>query len=173
MKFLYILLLSFCCVGVNAQRIQKQIINSNGTTYTSSGVSLRTSVGEPIVGSFENAAVTTLSQGFFTGSKKRVVVVDPPVQSIPDGFSIYPNAVKDVLFVRGNLVFAKQMQFFDVTGNRLLAQNLDNGGIILVQSLPANSIVQNSILDEGTIISTSGCTDPGFKISMNGYFIDK
>ena len=137
MKLIYILFFSFVCVSVNAQQIQKKIINAAGTTYSSNGVTLRTSVGEAIVGSFENTTVTTLSQGFFTGSKKITTVIDPPVQPIPDGYSIYPNPVKDILFVRGNLVFAKQIQFFDVTGHRLFAQNLDNGGAVSVQSLPA------------------------------------
>lgn len=135
MKLLLSLLLSFLCIVINAQQIQKKIINTAGATYNASGTTLRVSVGEPIVGNLGNPS-TTLSQGFLTGFS-RLIIIDPPTQPIPPGYSIYPNPVKNILYIRGDLSVVKDIHFFDITGRRLFAQRITAGGIVQIQHLPA------------------------------------
>ncbi|MFT3908549.1 MAG: T9SS type A sorting domain-containing protein [Ferruginibacter sp.] len=154
MKQIYPLLLLLFCSTAKAQSIERKIINATGTTYNAGGITLKTSVGEPIVGSFSstvgNTTSTTLSQGFFTGFSRTTVVVPPPppppvvtppptdpagpIDSIT--VRVYPNPVNDMLNIKGDLTNAKQVQFFDIAGHRISTYDITTSSI-QVKNLPA------------------------------------
>jgi hypothetical protein len=171
MKLIQLLLLCFICTTVRAQSIERKIVNTTGTRYNSTGVSLKISIGEPIVGRFENATITAvdttistiLSQGFFTGLIRKtvpvsavppvVVPVDTVLQLPPAGYSIYPNPVKDVLFIKGNLVFIDKIQFIDITGHRLFTLTPGPGGAVPVHTLPPGSYITQLTNKSGDVLN--------------------
>lgn len=169
MKLIRLIFLCFFCATSHSQSLERKIINTSGTRYNATGVSLKVSVGEPIVGRFENVTITTadtttrtiLSQGFFTGLIRKTVPVPPVVpvpvdtvvQAIPGGYSIYPNPVKDILFIKGNLVFIDQIQFFDIAGHRLFTLKPGPGGAVPVHTLPPGSYIAKLSNRSGEVVN--------------------
>ncbi len=153
----------------HAQTIERKIINTAGTSYNTTGVRLKVSVGEPIIGNFTKATssdtVSILSQGFFTGFIRKAIVTPPPppptpvdsvdtvVQHIPDGYSIYPNPVKDILFIKGDLVFIRQAEFFDIAGHRLYTQKPGQGGDLPLRNLSSGFYIVKLINTSGEIVN--------------------
>ena len=123
MKIFTTLLLLSASSIVFAQQTERKITNTCGETYSSGNVRLKVSVGEPIVGTHYNTSAT-LSQGFFQ-SKPVPVVIPPPAA----GYSFYPNPLKDVLQIKGDITKIKQLQLYDATGKIIATLPVTNNSI--------------------------------------------
>lgn len=149
----YLLILSFILAGTiaDSQSIQKKIVNASGKTYNANGIRLRMSVGEPVVGNHDNTTCTVLSQGFFNGYAKKKVIIDSAMTA--PGFSIYPNPVKDRLYIVCDNMLAKHVQFFDMLGHRLLTQTIASDHSVQTQQLPPGIYFGRLLNDKGAVLN--------------------
>lgn len=123
---------------------ERKIVGTCGETYSTAQVKLKVSVGEPIVGT-HNTTEATLSQGFFQAKPPRVIV--PP----PVGFSFYPNPLKDVLQIKGDITKLKLLQVYDATGKIILQQAV-TGSNINLKDLTAGVYTARLTGDNNTIV---------------------
>ncbi len=151
MKLIFLPVLCCSIITTNAQQLRRPTINAVGNIYNSANFGIRISSGEPVVGDFSQNGSTALSQGFFTGFSK-VNITDPVDSSVSDQIVIYPNPVKDMLFFKGNLSQAKQIQVFNITGHCLFARDLTNG-MLQVKDLPKGFYVLKLMHLSGKLIA--------------------
>ena len=137
------LLLAAACVF--AQQPAKKIINACGESYAASGVKLKVSVGEPLVGMHSNTSAS-LSQGFFQ-SKPAPVVIPAPLT----GYSFYPNPFKDGLQIKGDVTKVKQLQVCDAAG-RIVLNLAVTGSNINIKGLNAGMYTARLVGENNTVI---------------------
>ena len=107
-----------------AQSPVKRIINNCGNTYVASGMRLRVSVGEPIVGMHSNTTAS-LAQGFLTGKPAAVIIPEVPVT----GYTLYPNPFTYALLIKGDVSKVKQLQLTDAAGRNLAMVAVQNATV--------------------------------------------
>jgi hypothetical protein len=139
---LFLLSLSSLAFAQNAER---KITNTCGETYSAGGMGLKISVGEPIVGMLSTTG-GSISQGFF--HSKPSPVAAPP---LTNGYSFYPNPLKDVLQVKGDITKIKQLQLYDATGKIILTQAV-TGSTVNIKGLTAGVYTARLIDGNSTII---------------------
>lgn len=124
---------------------ERKIVNTCGESYSTPQVKLKVSVGEPVVGN-HSTTEASLSQGFFH-SKPAAVIIPAPVA----GYSFYPNPLKDVLQVKGDVTKIKQVQLYDATGKIILIQAV-TGNIINIKGLTAGIYTARLIDNNGAVV---------------------
>jgi Secretion system C-terminal sorting domain len=110
----------FLPILISAQNTSPNVINSAGSTISSSGYSVSYSVAEPITSTFVNNT-NTLSQGFLQPeiNIRRVAVVEVNGET----FSIYPNPTNGLIITKTNIkdvsfeVFAQNGQLVGIYSN--------------------------------------------------------
>jgi len=142
--FTTLLLLSLSSLSF-AQQAERKIANTCGETYSSGGIKLKVSVGEPIVGMMSTTEAS-LSQGFFQGKPMPIVVPPPAV-----GYSFYPNPVKDALQIKGDITKIKQLQLYDATG-KIIATLAVTSNSLFIKGLAAGVYTARLIGDKNAII---------------------
>lgn len=113
----------------NAQTIERQIINSMGTMLSSSGLSMKTSIGEPVVGKIGNGH-TMLSQGFYTGSYEIIFSSSPMIQQNTN-ITLYPNPADNIIFLEGDLSKIFSVEIFNSLGMKIFSEQLNSSQIDL------------------------------------------
>ncbi len=112
-----------------AQTIERKIINSGGNTFSNSGIVMKTSVGEPLIGKKGNTT-TMLAQGFYTGAFQYVFSsVTVPEQKIVIG--LYPNPTDNIIFLKGDLTKVKTVEIFNSLGLKIISEQLTSDHIDL------------------------------------------
>ncbi len=142
--FTTLLLLSLSPLAF-AQQAERKIANTCGETYSAGGIRLKISVGEPIVGILSTTDAS-LSQGFFQ-SKPAPIVVPPPGV----GYSFYPNPVKEVLQIKGDITKVKQLQLYDATGKIIATLSITSNSLF-VKGLATGVYTARLIGDKNGII---------------------
>jgi Secretion system C-terminal sorting domain len=145
MKIFTTLLLLYVSGVAHAQQPERKLVNTCGETYSNQQVKLKVSVGEPVVGMLSTTS-GSLSQGFLQ-SKPAAVVVPPPVE----GYSFYPNPVKEAVQVKGDITKVKQLQVYDAAGKIITTLPVTASSIQL-NGLAAGVYTGRLIGDNGTII---------------------
>jgi Secretion system C-terminal sorting domain len=112
-KHLYTLLLSFWCIAALAQ--PHDVVSASGASFSNSSGYLSYTIGECISGTLSSATLT-ITQGFLqTGLPKSTRGV--PVISLPEiEISVFPNPVKDQLFLHTGDPQGLYYLLFDVKG---------------------------------------------------------
>lgn len=126
-------------------QMERKIVNTCGGSYNTTQVKLKVSVGEPVVGN-HSTTEASLSQGFFQ-SKPVAVIVPVPTA----GYSFYPNPLRDVLQVKGDITKIKQVQLYDATGKIIWVQAA-TGSAINIKGLTAGIYTARLIDNKGAVI---------------------
>ena len=112
-----------------AQTIERKIINSGGNTFSNSGIVMKTSIGEPLIGK-RGTTTTMLSQGFYTGAFEYIFSsVTVPEQKITIG--LYPNPADNIIFLKGDLTQVERVEIFNSLGLKIMSEQLTSDNIDL------------------------------------------
>jgi hypothetical protein len=145
MKIFTTLLLLSVSSFVIAQQTERKIANTCGETYSAGGITLKVSVGEPVVGMLSTTSAS-LSQGFFQGKPAPIVVPPPAV-----GYSFYPNPVREALQIKGDITKIKQLQLYDATG-KIIATLPVTSNSLYIKGLAAGVYTARLIGNKSAII---------------------
>ncbi|WP_462247601.1 T9SS type A sorting domain-containing protein [Ekhidna sp.] len=125
-------LVIFALLLMAFQGKSQSVVSSSGANYSTTQTNLDFTIGEAVVGSFEN-----INQGFH-----QVTVLDDPLSINKDlnlDIIIYPNPTIDKLNVQSLATSKLTYQLFDLSGKRLNSGRLDE----------KNNSIDVSNLDEG------------------------
>lgn len=68
-------------------------------------------------------------------------------------FEIWPNPASQILHVRTDVAAAEEVRIFDIQGNRLLMQNIQQETTVNISGLPAGSYIVQLIMADGSFIT--------------------
>ena len=112
-KQLFILLLSFWCIGALAQ--PHEVVSASGASFQNSSGYLSFTIGECITSTLTSSSAI-LTQGFHQTRLQSGV----PVLSLPDiQMSVFPNPVKDLLILQIEVPQGFDYLLYDVRGGLL------------------------------------------------------
>lgn len=150
-KVFFFLFITFTLSDCFAQSMERKIINSNGSVMTASGITMKTSLGEPVVGK-KGTTTSMISQGFYTGSF--VYVVNGIPNSPNNSISIFPNPASDRIYFNGNINAVNSAEVFNTFGMKIFSGTINSNSIELSQ-LAAGIYFINLLDTNHKIISSS------------------
>ena len=141
----YLLLLT--CVSLSAQSVDKSVISTIGNAYTSQTVSVSYNAGELIIGNLtsEDGAIQ-LGSGYYPSLN--LITLDVDIPELKFGFNLYPNPVRDALYIEHPTLNEFIVSIHDIKGRLLFEQ------LLLVQKP-----IPTSNLSFGTYIVSVKSTD--------------
>jgi hypothetical protein len=123
MKILSPVALCFIISLGQAQTLKKQIINCDGNATNANSITLRSSVGEPVVGKVGNKTMM-LSQGFYTGSFQVINTAVNELANNNSSFSFYPNPTFDVVNFNNENLQATFIEVNNLLGQQIISQSI-------------------------------------------------
>ncbi len=133
MKNLFLAILIFSVpLGLKAQQLERTVINSCGNSSNANGITLRTSIGEPIITKKGNAK-TMLSQGFYTGSFQIISNDNAMLFTEQNSSYTYPNPTNSWIYFKS-----------PTANNHIEVVNV-LGQVVLRQPVTANSVNLESL----------------------------
>ncbi len=127
MKKIFTLILSLALLQAFGQTpaIVMQVVSSAGGTYSTTGLSVDWTLGEPVIGTVTGTGLM-LTQGFQQGNLLGTdIPVDPDLSSI--SFKMFPNPAISKVYLKVDNKEAKGnflVEVFDITGRKMLIQDL-------------------------------------------------
>lgn len=142
MKKFFTLIFSIALMQSFGQSIPMQVVASAGGNYSSTSISISWTLGEPVISTLANSTNTLiLTQGFQQGNLFSTNVTEEEITTLD--LKMYPNpAIYNVNFVVTNPE-AKgdfMVEVFDVTGRKILNENLGQFNDQNVKTLPVSSL---------------------------------
>ncbi|MAZ28774.1 MAG: hypothetical protein CL868_17070 [Cytophagaceae bacterium] len=124
-KNLFILILLFSASNIAAQSIERHTFSSGGGELASSSTTLSFTIGEPIVGNISSGG-PILGQGFWAGAAAGETLDVNTLKKDLNGIAVFPNPVKDVLFLKFQGINNLSAQVIDINGRTLLRKDLND-----------------------------------------------
>jgi hypothetical protein len=120
--FICILFLVFSCNIVQGQSLSPEVIGSTGDFYTSPAGSVSFTIGETVVETF-NSGSNYLTQGF---QQPFMLVTAIPETSVENSMFVYPNPVKNNLFLDFNNMEAGayHIAIYDASGKKIMDKQI-------------------------------------------------
>jgi hypothetical protein len=136
---------------VQAQSIERKVINAMGTTYHTTALTLKTSVGEPIVG--RRGSGMGLSQGFFTSHNATKTATAVSDLSGDIKVTISPNPAKDMIYTVGPANESLSVQILNMLGQTVVERSAITGAHSVAELASGMYIVQ--IYDQNNLLVQS------------------
>ncbi|HCM77149.1 MAG TPA: hypothetical protein DIS90_12250 [Cytophagales bacterium] len=119
MKVLCSVFLCLCGYSIIAQSLPAQVISTSGDNFMKTNGSLEWTLGEIMIESYSRP-VGFLTQGFQQPSKVTITNIE---RDIENGIAVYPNPVREVLFVKITEAGTYTIELFNLLGQRVVNEN--------------------------------------------------
>jgi hypothetical protein len=103
---------------LHAQSLTPHIVGSAGAFFESPNGSLSWTIGEPLTATYKN--VNYLTQGFH---QPTTITVTGSHLEEDEALAVYPNPVRDILYVQASRAAGYQIELFNMQGQRLVDQH--------------------------------------------------
>ncbi len=155
MKY-FLTLISF--VSLSAQSVEKSVISAIGNSYSGQNFSVSYNAGELVIGSqaSEDGSIQ-LGSGYYPSLN--LITLDVDIPELKFGFNLYPNPVRDALYIEHPTLSEFIVSIHDI-----------NGRLVYEQLSQVKKPISTSILSLGTYIVSVKTTD---KQRINSYKIIK
>ena len=111
--------LLLCASHIHAQSLPAQVISTSGDNFMMTNGSLEWTLGEIMIESYSRP-VGFLTQGFQQPSKVTITNIE---RDIENGIAVYPNPVREVLFVKITEAGTYTIELFNLLGQRVVNEN--------------------------------------------------
>ena len=140
-------LLLLTCVSLSAQSVEKSVISAIGNSYSGPNFSVSYNTGELVIGSqsSEDGSIQ-LGSGYYPSLNLITLDIDIPVLKF--GFNLYPNPVRDALYIEHPTLSEFIVSIHDI-----------NGRLVYEQLSQVQKPISTSNLSLGTYIVSVKTTD--------------
>ena len=144
MKY-FLTLISF--VSLSAQSVEKSVISAIGSSYSGQNFSVSYNAGELSIGSqaSEDGSIQ-LGSGYYPSLN--LITLDVDIPELKFGFNLYPNPVRDALYIEHPTLSEFIVSIHDI-----------NGRLVYEQLSQVKKPISTSILSLGTYIVSVKTTD--------------
>ena len=151
-------LLLLTCVSLSAQSVEKNVISAIGNSYSGQNFSVSYNAGELVIGSqaSEDGSIQ-LGSGYYPSLN--LITLDVDIPELKFGFNLYPNPVRDALYIEHPTLSEFIVSIHDI-----------NGRLVYEQLSQVKKPISTSILSLGTYIVSVKTTD---NQRLNSYKIIK
>ncbi len=144
MKY-FLTLISF--VSLSAQSVEKSVISAIGSSYSGQNFSVSYNAGELLIGSqaSEDGSIQ-LGSGYYPSLN--LITLDVDIPELKFGFNLYPNPVRDALYIEHPTLSEFIVSIHDI-----------NGRLVYEQLSQVKKPISTSILSLGTYIVSVKTSD--------------
>ena len=144
MKY-FLTLISF--VSLSAQSVEKSVISAIGNSYSGQNFSVSYNAGELVIGSqaSEDGSIQ-LGSGYYPSLN--LITLDVDIPELKFGFNLYPNPVRDALYIEHPTLSEFIVSIHDI-----------NGRLVYEQLSQVKKPISTSNLSLGTYIVSVKTTD--------------
>ena len=144
MKY-FLTLISF--VSLSAQSVEKSVISAIGNSYSGQNFSVSYNAGELVIGSqaSEDGSIQ-LGSGYYPSLN--LITLDVNIPELKFGFNLYPNPVRDALYIEHPTLSEFIVSIHDI-----------NGRLVYEQLSQVKKPISTSNLSLGTYIVSVKTTD--------------
>ena len=140
-------LLLLTCVSLSAQSVEKSVISAIGNSYSGQNFSVSYNAGELVIGSqsSEDGSIQ-LGSGYYPSLN--LITLDVNIPELKFGFNLYPNPVRDALYIEHPTLSEFIVSIHDI-----------NGRLVYEQLSQVKKPISTSNLSLGTYIVSVKTTD--------------
>lgn len=140
-------LLLLTCVSLSAQSVEKSVISAIGNSYSGPNFSVSYNTGELVIGSqsSEDGSIQ-LGSGYYPSLN--LITLDIDIPELKFGFNLYPNPVRDALYIEHPTLSEFIVSIHDI-----------NGRLVYEQLSQVQKPISTSNLSLGTYIVSVKTTD--------------
>jgi hypothetical protein len=122
--------LIFSSWAINAQKIQQQVINSSGSSFSNNGITVAFNVGEPITSTLSTNN-NVVSQGFIQPIKSDLPTALKEYAALDGNFMLYPNPTNGHINLTLNegTITLKRVDIYANDDRLVLSRTLSNNSI--------------------------------------------
>ena len=108
-------LLLLTCVSLSAQSVEKSVISAIGNSYSGQNFSVSYNAGELVIGSqsSEDGSIQ-LGSGYYPSLN--LITLDVDIPELKFGFNLYPNPVRDALYIEHPTLSEFIVSIHDING---------------------------------------------------------
>ena len=108
-------LLLLTCVSLSAQSVEKSVISAIGNSYSGQNFSVSYNTGELVIGSqsSEDGSIQ-LGSGYYPSLN--LITLDVDIPELKFGFNLYPNPVRDALYIEHPTLSEFIVSIHDING---------------------------------------------------------
>ena len=108
-------LLLLTCVSLSAQSVEKNVISAIGNSYSGQNFSVSYNAGELVIGSqaSEDGSIQ-LGSGYYPSLN--LITLDVNIPELKFGFNLYPNPVRDALYIEHPTLSEFIVSIHDING---------------------------------------------------------
>ncbi|MBU0486469.1 MAG: T9SS type A sorting domain-containing protein [Bacteroidetes bacterium] len=135
-RILWVAMMSVCLLfaaNVQSQSLDREVVASSGSYDSTSAGSISWTLGEPVIDTYTGVDYS-LTQGFQQPDLLSVSVFELPETG--EGFSIFPNPVKDLLTLKCDQPKVFMVGLFDVNGKLLVREETTPGSDLTINLKP-------------------------------------
>ena len=114
-------LLLLTCVSLSAQSVEKSVISAIGNSYSGQNFSVSYNTGELVIGSqsSEDGSIQ-LGSGYYPSLN--LITLDVDIPELKFGFNLYPNPVRDALYIEHPTLSEFIVSIHDIKGRLVYEQ---------------------------------------------------
>ena len=114
-------LLLLTCVSLSAQSVEKSVISAIGNSYSGPNFSVSYNTGELVIGSqsSEDGSIQ-LGSGYYPSLN--LITLDVDIPELKFGFNLYPNPVRDALYIEHPTLSEFIVSIYDIKGRLVYEQ---------------------------------------------------
>ena len=114
-------LLLLTCVSLSAQSVEKSVISAIGNSYSGQNFSVSYNTGELVIGSqsSEDGSIQ-LGSGYYPSLN--LITLDIDIPELKFGFNLYPNPVRDALYIEHTTLSEFIVSIHDIKGRLVYEQ---------------------------------------------------
>lgn len=114
-------LLLLTCVSLSAQSVEKSVISAIGNSYSGQNFNVSYNTGELVIGSqsSEDGSIQ-LGSGYYPSLN--LITLDVDIPELKFGFNLYPNPVRDALYIEHPTLGEFIVSIHDIKGRLVYEQ---------------------------------------------------